>query len=162
MTLVNRTDWVHAPVYDVGGVERLCGPDYVAQLWAGKEPTSLRPLFPVAALRNRTGCGYFLGEAVPLDFVGPGERCYAQVRVWNMVDFPTFEDAVSGGAKWGASNIVFAIAGPDPQGGWFGPGGFLVGLESFALVPEPGNGSLLLLGGSWLFWLGNRRKWQAG
>ncbi len=146
IALINRNNFLDQPILDPGGVTRLCGPDYVAQLWGGAEAGSLSPWGDPVPLRQGAACGYLSGTVLTLEGVAPGQTFAAQLRVWNLTVAPTFAEARTSGSPWGVSNVFFPMAGPDPVTGQFGPAGYLVGLETFALVPEPGTSRLLWIG----------------
>lgn len=72
------------PVLDADGRTRLAGAGYTAELWAGPDPNSLRPV-----ARGRSGfgigalAGYFDGGPVDLPGLLAGQPAWFQVRAWD-------------------------------------------------------------------------------
>ncbi len=163
VNVANRNGFVQAPIFDMDGTP-LRGPDYVAQLYAGPVAGSLTPQAEPIPFRTgpESGWGYLFGGPIVLDFVEQGETFAAQLRVWNIIVAPTFEEARAAGGLWGMSDVIYPQAAPHPvTGQWSGPEGYLVGLQSFSLIPEPRMSALLLLGAGWLGWMNRRRRTRA-
>jgi hypothetical protein len=147
-------DGIDAPVFDVDCTTRLEGPAYLAQPYAGLTPDSLSPVGVVLAFRTGEQAGYVSALAVNVPGVGAGALVYAQLRAWEAGAGTSFEAAVAAGGKYGISNIVpmRTVVSPDTP---YSP----IGLQSFCLVPEPGAGALLVLGGGlWLLLASRRRR----
>ena len=72
-----------------------------------------------------------------------------QVKVWDFGLFPTFEAAQVGGAKWGQS-LPFTYRVPDASIGSVAAL-YMEGLQAFALVPEPSQIALSVLGATGIF-----------
>jgi hypothetical protein len=159
---------IDAPIFDASG-NRLFGTNYLAALYGGPTPDSLKPAHvdpglgggPVTAqvtFRVAGLAGYFQGgwAGVGNVFSGPGGAdAWLQVRAWDTRLGATYEDVVAlGQGGHGASSIFRAHGGSD-AGGPPTPAGFLYGLDSFHLVPtpipEPSSALLLLLGLACLF-----------
>mgnify|MGYP000622148752 CR=1 FL=1 len=137
---------INAPVFDTDCQTRLEGPFFVAQAYVGFTADSLRPVGPVINFRTGQRAGYITSTVVTIPDAPDGTRIYFQLRAWEARAGVTFEAAVFSGGKYGVSNIVPTFA-EEPPGG----PGELIGLQSFCLVPEPGAGALLALGGGlWL------------
>jgi hypothetical protein len=138
---------INAPVYDVDGTTKLAGTSFWVQLYGGPEGTPAESLVAVGSPINfRTGAaaGYFTGGTVAVTGVALNANAAVQVRAWN-APFATYEIAmVSGGGKWGWSNLLTVSTG----GGGEPPKvpGDLIGLQSFTLIPEPSTIALALLG----------------
>jgi hypothetical protein len=135
---------IDAPVFDMDCQTRLAGPAYVAQLYFGDTPGSLQPVGPVLPFRIGAGAGYISGTPTPVSIPGHPELTpvWVQIRVWEAAAGPSYEAAITAGGKYGYSNPVEVILGTGT-----GPPAVMVGLQSFCLVPEPGPGVLLALGG---------------
>jgi hypothetical protein len=142
-----------APVFDVGGVVRLEGAAYLAQLFAGPNADSLQPWGASASpFRTGTGAGFWNPGADSTRIIGnvaPGATATIVVRAWEAAGGTSFDVAKAAGAKWGESAAFGVVTGgvglppslPAP----------LVGLTSFSLVPEPSTYALLALGAAALF-----------
>ena len=155
---VNRSQvaGIDAPVFDVDCVTRLAGAAYLAQVYAGLAPDSLRPVGIIQPFRTGTAAGYIHTYAITVE-AQHGTVVYAQLRAWEARAGRSYEAAVAAGGKYGFSNIVPIVAVMAP-----GTPNDPVGLQSFCLVPEPSAGALLALGGG--FWLlvtrGQSPKWR--
>lgn len=141
----NRNNWVYGPVLDPGGQALVSGPDYAAGLWAGPDADSLRPHGLPAPLGTGPRAGYFSSTLV-LEEVPPATVLTAQVRVWNSAVYGSFEEARAAGSPWGMSDLLVITTAPHPETGVQGPAGFLIGLEPFALIPEPSTAAMVLIG----------------
>jgi hypothetical protein len=155
---VNRSQvaGIDAPVFDVDCVTRLEGAAYLAQVYAGLAPDSLRPVGIVQPFRTGTAAGYIPGIVITVPGALGGTVVYAQLRAWEARAGRSYEAAVAAGGKYGFSNIVPIVAVMAP-----GTPNDPVGLQSFCLVPEPGPGTLLALGGG-LWLLAARRRRPCG
>jgi hypothetical protein len=155
-------------VYNVGGTTRLVGQNYAAALYWGTSAdsvnnlavlnatdtslTAARGLFRVATTSNP---GTWAGGARTLLGTTLGQQVFLQVRVWDVVQFASYDLAKAGGGITGQS-AAFAhtlSSSPTPP-----PSDLVMnGLRSFALVPEPSTIALGVLGlGSLLLF--RRRK----
>lgn len=142
-----------APVFDVGGVVRLEGAAYLAQLFAGPNVDSLQPWGDTASpFRTGTGAGFWNPGTDFVRIVGnvaPGQAATIVVRAWEAAGGTSFDAAKAAGAKWGEST-PFTVT----TGGFGSPPSLpapLAGLTSFSLVPEPSTYALLALGAAALF-----------
>ncbi len=124
---------IDAPVFDTDCQTRLKGSAYLSQVYAGLSPDTLEPANgPIPFLG--TGIGGYMEQAGGAVVPGVPDRTlvYAQLRAWEAAAGPTYEAAVAGGGKHGASNIVPVLAiYPPALPDW------AVGIQSFCLVPEP-------------------------
>ena len=116
-----------APVFDIDGSTRLNSSNYVAQLYAGPSLGALRPVGPPSPFRNGFSAGFFVSMFLTLPNVAPGETAFAQMRVWDITQGASYEEARALGGKFGRSEILQVIAGPasNPTR--------LIGLSSFSL-----------------------------
>jgi MYXO-CTERM domain-containing protein len=148
---------VDAPIYGnfVGGI-LLDGANFRAALYgtngAGRAETDLVLLAnPTtgatwAPFRTGTTAGYLnVGTEGPrqIGAGGYGAQVTLQVRAWEGSQYNTYEAALAGGARVGKSNLITILtttSATDPVI----PA--MVGLQSFALVPEPSSIALGLLG----------------
>lgn len=133
-------DGLDAPVLDTDCVSRLAGPTYLAQAYVGFAPDILTPLGSLTPFRTGEYAGYIASRNLEIPGTGIDDLVYVQIRAWEANAGSTYEEAVSGGARHGFSNIVPVWTQLPP-----GPGNSLVGLQSFCLVPEPSSGALALL-----------------
>lgn len=143
---------IDAPVFDVDCTTRLEGPAYLAQPYVGLTPDSLSPVGWVLPFRTGARAGYITSQVVDVPGALGGTVVYAQLRAWEARAGRSYEAAVAAGGKYGFSNIVPIVAVMPP-----GTPNDPVGLQSFCLVPEPGPGVLLALGGG-LWLLAARRR----
>lgn len=135
-----------SPVFDVGGVTRLAGAGFFAQLYAGPAGSAAGALAAVGApvtFRTGGGAGYVNSPGDVTTAVG-GATAAIQMRAWDSA-FPTYAAALAGGGKTGASIVFDSL----PLGGGGSPPATapnLTGLRSFSLVPEPSTIALGALG----------------
>lgn len=142
-----------APVFDVDGTTRLEGTAYWAQLFAGPDGSSLAAYGDPLNFRTGAGAGFFNTTGVDtsraIGTVAPGAVATIEVRAWEAAGGTSYDQALAGGFKTGAS-AQFTVA----TGGAGVPPSLpanLVGLTSFSLVPEPSTYALLALGAAALF-----------
>jgi hypothetical protein len=124
---------IDAPVYDIDGVTRLQGVDYLVQLFAGPSAEGLAPMGAAVPFRVGAGAGYIFADVRVITNVPAGQVASIQLRAWESAAGTTFEQAVANGGKHGASSIIQVTAD--------GPPAFpadLIGLQSFALQPGTG------------------------
>jgi hypothetical protein len=139
-----------APVYDASG-KRLEGANFVAMLYGGVTMDSLQAIAPASPFLTGSLAGYFFDRqnyvrAVP--GVVPGGPAWVQVRAWDARLGDSYEQvAALGTGGYGESNLFRLNSGGclqcEPS--------YLVGLQSFSLVPEPSSLLLVLLALPWLF-----------
>ncbi len=144
---------IDAPVFDTDCVTRLAGTNFLVQAYIGFTPDSLAPMGDARPFRTGQYAGYFVSHIVNVPDAA-GRLVYVQLRAWEATAGTSYEAAVAAGGKYGFSNVVPVIAIAPP-----GPPADLVGLQSFCLVPEPGAGALLALGGGLWLLLARRRTW---
>lgn len=132
-----------APVFDADCATRLEGAAYAAQLYVGLERDSLAPYGPILGFQAGVRAGYIEPRIVtfPPEMTGP--KLYFRLCVWDVAAGASFEAAVSSGGKYGTSNLLRVGAYPPPGGPEY-----LVGLQSFCLVPEAAPATFLALGGA--------------
>lgn len=146
---LNPAAGVNAPVFNVGGTDRLSGSQFKAQLWAGASEATLAPV-AVADFRTGTGAGYFVGGSTTVPGIAGGNSAVIQVRAW---DSATGADFNSAGLKGSSKSFTVTLGG---AGNPPSLPAALVGLESFSLVPEPSTIALALVGAAALLF--RRRK----
>jgi hypothetical protein len=173
---VSRVYWGYGPVkhgnsstdyprsgLDWSGYWPLDAPWWSAQLYAAPEanenPVALMPAYPITTFRTGAEAGFVNAVIATLSGV-PADAPVAtvQLRVWDNDNgaWPTWEAAVAADSTRGAS-LPFTVYN---IGGAVNPPPSLYPLQSFSvavLVPEPGSGALLGLGGT-LWWLALRRR----
>ncbi|MBI5384903.1 MAG: immunoglobulin domain-containing protein [Verrucomicrobia bacterium] len=123
---------VRAPVYDVDGTTKLEGAAYLAQLYAGTNAETLAPVGAAVPFRTGSGAGLFTGGIRFIAAVPPGGMATVQVRAWESVAGPTFEQARAANGKAGVSDTFTVRTGggiPPVPPAW------LLGLSSFSLQP---------------------------
>ncbi len=103
------------PIFDVDGVTKLSGPGFLAQLYAGPSPTSLRPVGPARPFGSTTFTRGLFTPTINIDIpdVAPGEAVYFQTRVWetNLGNF--YEDVRIRGGKYNVSELYSDVIPPD-------------------------------------------------
>ena len=123
------------PVFDIDGVTRLAGANYVAQLYAGPSLEGMRAAGHPSPFQSGTGAGFFNSQTITLPNVPGGENAFCQVRVWDMNYGLSYEQARGFGGKFGKSGIIQVRVSQPP----FELPPTLVGLQSFAVqagLPE--------------------------
>ena len=116
------------PDFDVDGSTLLNGSEYVAQLYAGPDLASLRPVGQPTPFKSGFDAGYFVPQLLTLGNVAPGSNAVVQVRAWDTAFGPSYEAARALGGRFGKSPI-FQIA----AGGNGAQPAYLQGLQSFSL-----------------------------
>jgi hypothetical protein len=134
VNFINLGPSLNAPVFTCDGA-KLSGPDYVAALLAGTNPTNLSQVAE-AQLLTGGGAGYFFGGVVAIPGIVGGGTAWIQIVVWDSTlgattNNATFEQAQAfGQAVWGESS-VFSVATGNPNSIPPGIPATLVGLSSF-------------------------------
>lgn len=128
---------VNAPIFDSNGTTLLSGATYLAAMYAGPVGGALAQIGAAVPLRIAPREGY-VDTSAPDRTIGtvlPGAIASVQVRAWLASAGATYEAALAAGGKAGFSN-TFQVT----TGGSGSPASLpsnLVGMQSFALVPEP-------------------------
>ena len=125
---------IDAPVFDVDGITKLSGSNYLAQLYGGPTIASLRPVGNPSPFRTGSATGYFYPKQVVLPTVPSDSTAVVQVRAWDVTAGASYEEARGMGGKFGKSSLLTLQVG----GGLSLPAN-LIGLESFQLqagLPE--------------------------
>lgn len=139
-----------APVYAPDGRTFAPAGSVYVQLQAGPAVDSLAPVGVPVLLGPRDG--FYDGGDVTIPTVAPQAWGWFQVRAWD-VKSASFEDARARGYLWGETEVFPSqTGGPPPNLSY--P---LFALKPIILVPEPGPGGLLALGGG-LWLLAARRR----
>ena len=143
-------------VYDLGsplnpatGVG-LTGTQFVAELYAGADASSLQPVTAsitrfrstTIANKGKWALSGIVGPNNPTVIPGhlPGETVILEVRVWDFSGSTTFESAVG---KTGTSlPFSYTIPAPSDASAKF----FMENMQAFALVPEPSAIALSVMG----------------
>lgn len=143
------TGTLDVPVFAQDTTTRLGDAGYVAQLYfSATETGSYAPVSAAPAVfRTGTGAGYWNAGADStrtLTGITAGGTAWLQVRVWELALGSTYEAAVAAGSLNGMSDPFSIVTG----GGGTPPASpaFMLGLTSFALVPEPSTIALGVLG----------------
>ncbi len=139
-------------VYDVGSPldpvrgTGLTGSQYVAELYAGEDAASLRPVTASLSRFRDTPTAnpgrwltfgiYGENEQVVLADFDEGSTPTLQIRVWDLSLFPTYEAAVGNGISGASAPFAYTVH-------FSGLHRYMEGMQAFAVVPEPG---VLLLG----------------
>lgn len=139
----NTASAVVAPVFDSDGVTRL-GTAYYGQLYAGPTESSLDPIGSAIRFKDAgsVGSGYIIGGTVTVPTVPDFSKAFVQLRAWEASGGASFEAAQAAGRKTGESPVFQVVVGSR----WIGLPAPLIGLQSFALVPEPARAWLLAVG----------------
>ena len=153
-----------APIFDAMG-NPLSGTNYVAILYGGATFDSLalatlpgdytQPMQPVPFKELSPGYFNFVGW-VGIPTVPGFNYAWLQVRAWDVRLGPTYESVVALGIGGYGESGVFQALGGDPSVTPPIPAGYLYGLQSFSLVPEPATVLILMLGLPLLLW--SRRR----
>jgi hypothetical protein len=154
----NSVGDIDAPFFDLDGVTRLAGNNYMAQLLAGTSADSLEPVGNPATFLSGSSAGYFDGGVVSVPTVAPGEVGFFQVGAWHTLGgtITSYSAALTAGVYYGQSAIFTAFTGG--YGIPAAPPGVLTGLQSFALIPEPSAWALLAFGAALLTLPALRRR----
>jgi hypothetical protein len=153
---------VVAPVYLPDGTTGVEGPGFTAQLFggpAGSAEGSLVAVVPTTTFREGAGAGFIVsGGTVEIPGVAGGATATLQLRVWENAGgtITSYADAISAGNLHGASALFDVASLGDNFASPPTTPAFLVGLQSFNLVPEPSTYALLALGAA--AFLCRRRK----
>ncbi len=128
---------------------------FVAQLWAGPDASSLAPIGATLAFRDGAGVGFLntTGQDTERVIVSVPKGGMATIRiyVWEGAKGIQFQTAVSNGSMVGLSNIFTVKTGGDGDPATLPAN--LVGLQPFSLiVPEPSTLALGALGLGALLW----------
>ena len=122
----------------------LVGTNYVAELWAGVDQSSLAPVSgSISQFREptTTAPGTWIGKTLRLPIGGVNVPITLQMRVWDPSVYTTY--AASSAAGYGGSSTPFTyteLGGqPDPP-----TDRFMKGLTSFGVVPVPEPATILL------------------
>ncbi|MBM3878285.1 MAG: hypothetical protein FJ387_00945 [Verrucomicrobia bacterium] len=105
----DRTVQLDAPVTDYDGTP-LAGAGFLAQLYGGPTPESLRP---VSSPTPFAADGYFSGGRQPIMGVAMGNMAFVQVHAWEASGTLTYEAALQAGRRVGTSNLFLVWTGGD-------------------------------------------------
>jgi len=159
---VTVTPNIDAPIFDAGGVTRLSGATFVAQVLFSSTGTagSFTPVVgSPAPFRTGAGAGYwdFGADFSRATTLAGGTAAFILIQVWEAAA-GSYAAAVSSNGlfKFGQSPNAFSITLGNPLTNPPGVPGALVGMTSFSLVPEPSTYALMALGASALLF--RRRK----
>ncbi len=115
--LVDFSSWENSPipfvvqVTDVDGITPLEGSSFVAQLYAGPTPETLRPVGAPRPFLTGTLAGRWISQSVVLPQIAPGQSFSAQVRAWDRTVGASYEEARALGGRFGRSGVTTATAG---------------------------------------------------
>jgi hypothetical protein len=129
-----------APVFDIDGVTRLGGSNFLAQLYGGPSLELIRPAGQPSPFMPGFSAGYFRSKIVTLPTVPPGSNAIVQVRAWDASKGSSYEEARALGGKFGKSELMTVTVG-----GGLTPPANLDGLQSFSLragMPQFASGQL--------------------
>ncbi len=103
-------------IFDVDGITKLSGGEFLVQLYAGPSPAALRPVGPVRPFLTGLGSGRFVQAEIPVPDMAPNQMVYVQTRVWqtNLGNF--YEDVRIRGGKYNVSELYSVLM---PSGGPF-------------------------------------------
>jgi hypothetical protein len=140
---------IDAPVFDSDGTNRLSGPAFLAQLYAGLTIETLAAVGPAVPFRTGSGAGYVVRDSTvrTIPSVTPGGEAQVQMRVWESARGATFEEAFAAGGRTGKSDVLRIMTGggipPMPPASMVGLASFIVRAETVPPVititsPAPG------------------------
>jgi len=128
---------IDAPVFDADGTNRLSGPAYLAQLYAGPTSDALAAIGPAVPFLTGVAAGYVsLGADSTriISTVAAGAVASVQVRAWDSAFGNTYEQALANGARAGASAVLSLTTGGAGEPSSLPAA--LAGLSSFAIVKD--------------------------
>jgi len=96
----------NAPIYDVDGVTRLSGSNFLAQVYAGPGAEILRPVGAPIVFPTGANAGYLLAISRRVPDVAPNTTAYIQVRAWEAAAGSSYEAARALGGKFGFSRVA--------------------------------------------------------
>jgi hypothetical protein len=131
---------IDAKVFKPDGTTPLAGTEFWAQAYVGTDKGSLAPVDVPVNFRTGNFVGYVSTKTVTTTFAG-GTAVWVEMRAWEAAGGNSYEAAVAAGKLFGKSEpvqLTVAVAPATPPD--------MVGLKSFALVPEPSTMALGLLG----------------
>jgi hypothetical protein len=131
---------IDAKVFKPDGSTALAGAEYWAQAYVGTSADSLAPVDVPVNFRTGAAAGYITTKTVTTPFAG-GTQVFVEMRAWEAAGGNSYEAAIAAGKLFGKSSpvqLTVAVAPNTPPD--------MVGLTSFALVPEPSTMALGLLG----------------
>lgn len=144
-----------APYFEAGGVTKLSGSQFMAELLTGSNPVALTSLASTGFLTG-VNAGYFDGGLQSVAGVSAGSQIFVEVLVWNTAHGSSFVDAMQSGLGNSiAISGVFSVTLGTP-----GSPAVLQGLKPDALspIPEPSCSGILLIGALvWGFFRSQRR-----
>jgi len=150
---------LNQPIFHDGGIVRLDGNNFQAELWGGSSAGSLSLIGATPFLAGG-GAGYFLGGTRVITGVNEAAVAFIQIHAWDVTKGATYSLAQASGLgdAWGSSGI-FSVTTGAPNGSPPTTPATLVGFQSFSLnpVPEPSTFALAGLGAAALL-LFRRRK----
>jgi len=101
------------PIYDVDGVTKLEGTNFLAQVYVGSSPEQMRPAgLPRAFFPNGSPellKGIFYSDAAAVPDIPPNETVHVQLKVWDWYDGSTYEAARANGGKFGFSPVMQTV-----------------------------------------------------
>jgi len=136
---------IDSKVFAPGGATPLDGAAYLAQAYVGADVNSLAPVGTAVPFRSGAAAGYISSTIVTTPFAG-GTSVTVEMRAWEAAKGTSYEAALAAGGMFGSSNpitLTVAVAPNTPPD--------MVGLTSFALVPEPSTMALGVMGAAALF-----------
>ncbi len=102
----------NSPIYDVDGVTRLSGSNYLAQLYAGPSVAAIHPASAPEVFFPSALAGYFQTQQAILPDVPAGANAVVQIRVWEAAKGDSYEQARALGGKFGESSMLTVQAVP--------------------------------------------------
>lgn len=155
------TGTLDVPVLAYGGATRLGDANYVAQLWYSSTQNGSYAAVSGAAsvFRTGTGAGYWnagTDSTRTLTGIAGGATAWLMVRVWSTAVAADYATALTTPGALHGESTPFSVA---TGGGGIPPASpaAMIGLTSFALVPEPATIALGALGLAGLLFI-RRRK----
>jgi len=146
---------VNAPVRSETGA-LLTGTAYQAQLWARPAGSSAAYAQIGAGQTFLTAVGfegYWTPATRSIPGIAAGEQAQVVARAWRVADGATWDAARNTGRGFGESDPINVTLTAPPA-----TPALMMGLQPFALVPEPSTIALGILGGLGTLFLVRRRK----
>jgi len=143
---LTTTPPINAKVFNEKGIAAgiaLDGAAYWTQAYvklAGNPDSSYAPVGTAVNFRTGTSAGYIVPVVITTPYAG-GESIQVQMRAWEASGGTSYEAALAAGKLYGKSDPVTLAVTVAPA-----PPADMIGLQSFALIPEPSTFALGILG----------------
>jgi hypothetical protein len=135
---------VNAKILDADNATGLVGAAFLAQLYAGTTADSLSPVGVSVPFRDLVAAAGYVANStvsIPSSLIATDGKAWVKMAAWEAAGGTSIEAAQAAGKKYGWSLPIQVTPTSPPAA----PAN-LVGLQGFALIPEPSIMALGLLG----------------